>query len=203
MTEVTFKESLLIPMSYFKKRQKTSFEKEKSKLSVPVTAESILLDKTIPADLRVKYFDNLKKFDKARPPAPINVITTTEKKEEGEKGKQREEDLKIILNDMPDSKKPLASSIINFMRETKDITWNSQFEVAVDERIIPNSDIRKILQFLVGEVIYTSGKLDIPKGAATVKEKLEILEVPPSWLKHVPRSSKRKQRGQGIKWIVY
>jgi len=210
MSEASFKESLLVPLTCIRNKKKHSSQKMKGKsIKSPVsTAESLLADESIPADLRLKYFDNMVRFDRARPPTPVNVITNTEKREEQEQQaeNQREEDTRILLNEIPDSKKPLASSILKFMKERRDITWNSRFEAVLDGEVIPDSDIRKIMQFLLGEVIYTLGKLDIPKGAMSIKEKLEISEIPPSWLKHVPRFSKRKQKGRGLKlhrWVVY
>jgi hypothetical protein len=173
-----------------------------------VSVESLLSDESIPADLRLKYYDNMVRFNKERPPTPVSVITNTEKKEEQEqrvKG-QIEEDTRIVLSGVPDSKKPLAHSIVKFMQESQDITWNSKFEAVLDGNVIPDSDIRQIMLFLLGEVIFTFGKLDIPKGAQSIKEKLEILEIPPAWLKHAPRISKRKQKGKGLKrrhWVVY
>jgi hypothetical protein len=156
----------------------------------------------MPADLRLKYFDNLVKFNRNRPPPPLEVVTRSERKEA--ESQEREDDSKLLLDDIPIAKKPLANAILKFMRETKVISWNSKFEVIIDGEILQESDMRKVLQFLLGEIVYTQGQLDIPKGAITVKERLDILEIPTSWLKHVPRFSRRKQKGRGLRrWIVY
>ena len=207
MSKVTFKESLLVPRCVFKKECKDQSKKKKGLSSQASNPATILSNETIPADLRLKLFDNHVRFNKEKPAVPLNVITKSERNEEVTSAfeKIKEDESRVLLNDVPSSKKPLANAILKFIKDTGDVVWNSKFEVSVDGEIVPNSDFRKILHFLIGEVIYTHGQLDIPPGALKVKNKLEILEMPSSWLKYSPRFSSRKQKGDGLPhlWFVY
>lgn len=223
MPEPSFKESLLVPVSLLinktlkkKKKKKKKAVSTASDKKEPVTAEEILSNKDLPADLRLKYFDNFNKFNKPLPTAPIPVVTRSELQARP----AHEYDDNILLENISVDKFPVASSILNFIKSSQDISWNKNFEVVVDGRLIRDSDIRKILSFLVGEVVITKHE-DIPPGGFEVKKKLEILGLPKSWIQTVRKSVRiikreeeeekeekkkgpitRSQKGKG-NWIVF
>lgn len=204
MTEKGFKESLLVPVSFMTKSEVLLRKKKSSKTKPtprkPVSANSILSNENVPADLRLKYFDNFMRHNRLRPESRVKVITETEE-EEQKKYRFSVQDLENILQDISIDKKPLASSILNFIKDSDEITWNDNFEIIIDGKILPESNIKRILQFLVGEVVYTDRRLDVPPGVKAVREKLKILGIPLSWLKQTPKQSERLQKGTG--WLVY
>lgn len=193
----TFKESLLVPVSFLIQKKK--------KKETKITPSEILNDKTIPADLRLKYYNKFLKYNKERPKSPLKVITKTEAEEE----KVSDYEIQAILRDVPDLKIPLARAILQFIKDNDDISWNKKFEVVIDGKTIEDSDIRAIIRFLVGLKIITSEK-DFPKGGRETFAKLEVLDIPSDWLTFVQREIQRSRRkrkleikGEGQKWIVF
>lgn len=198
MMDSPFKESLLVPASFLIKK------KEKLQLKKKITPTAILTDTRRPADLRLKYFDNFVKFNKEREKSPLKVITKTE--QEAAEKVPVEDDPKVLLKDIPKEKIPLATSILSFIKDSDEISWNQKFEVIIDGNTIQDSDIRKIIQYYVGEIIVTDARHDVPIGANILKEKLEIIDIPFTWFKLIPRRSSRGQKeqtGKGRRWFVY
>lgn len=198
MMSSPFKESLLVPVSFLIQKKKKTDKK---------TPMGILSDKRQPADIRLKYFDNFVKFSKDKGSPPMKVITRTEEEKEESRP---EYDIKVLVRDIPDFRLPLARAILEFMTDSKKITWDRNFQVALDGHEIHNSDIREILKYILGLSIVTSAE-DIPTGAEQVKEKLRLLDIPLVWLKNTPHLSSRPKRpttskeqtGKGKKWIIY
>lgn len=194
-----FKECLLVPASYLIKKKKSE--------NKPKNPKEILSNKKLPADVRLKYFDSFVKFNKEKESSPVRVITKTE---EEAKKKPPYDILRSFLSDLPDAKLPLVKAILEFITESKEITWDRNFQVVIDKQEIRDSDIRKILQYFVGLGVHTS-EADIPTGSEELRTKLEQLEIPSDWFGYIPRTSARTKRrktdksqsGDGKRWIIF
>jgi hypothetical protein len=204
MSRGGFKESLLVPTTFLKTTETKSRAKNQQKKSTNFSKNnplSILSDESTPADIRLKYFDNFIRHNPVRAKPPIKVITKSEEEYQSQHISQI--DINNILQDIPSDKKPLASSILNFIKDSNEIQWNNRHEIILDGNIIPGSNIKSIIQFLVGEVVYTNDRIDTPVGLSEVKKKLIVLGLSPSWLRKAPRQSERTQKGKGANWLVY
>lgn len=164
MNNPTFKQSLLIPFSPCKEKEERD------------PALSILSEKNVPADLKLKQFDSFVKYNRDR--------KTSDEKTEAPPHL-------VNLENISDAKKPLAESILTFIRKTPEISWDWKFQLVIDQKVFSGSDLPKILQYLVGELVITNSVLDIPPGARELEEKLRVLGIPSSWLQLIPRRSKR------------
>ena len=204
---MSFKESVILPYSLFKKCQFAPPEK--------LEHENILRDSTLPSDLKMKLYSQSKALSTKPTPEP-----------EKKKADYRDENA-YILQLMPEKDQPFISSILTKIAARKDeIHWNTELELNIDGKPYPGSNIIELLKFVVKNLIITSD-IDVPIGAKDFVNKLYDIGVPKTWIKvsfprRMPKRKKVKstqrsqlsdsdtddspqkfQKGQGIPWLVY
>lgn len=158
-----FEECYLLPKTFLIKKR----NKEK-------TPASILSNKKLPSDLRLKYFDNFMKFDKGKP--SVRALTQDEP----------EINIDTLLGDLPLMNVPEARALLQFMKDSHEISWNLNLELIIDNTTINRSDLRKIIRYMLGLSTVTR-HTDIPIGAEQLISKLELLDFPFEWLRKFPR----------------
>lgn len=192
-----FKESVIIPLSILKELEKKSninvsqnmFEEIKnpnSDLNVvakPSVSEhekdilttdtkkskSIIRNKNIKPDLKLKIFNQERWKEKKRPLRTKYPIKY---------------DIERIVSRMQIEDQPFVKSIIeNYINKNQDsISWEKDFEIKVGKKIFPKSDIIKTFQFLMTKPSIEKNE-KIPPGTIEFGNKLIELGVPQSWIK--------------------
>ena len=136
--------------------------------------------KKLPADLKLKQFDVFKKYNKLRDPSDIESNTPPP----------------LNLENISYANQPLVESILTFIRKSPEVSWDWKYQIIMDKKELSETDMRKIIQYFVGEAVITDSKLDIPIGFLELKDKLKFLEIPSSWLKLIPRRTERIKKGK-------
>ncbi len=110
-----------------------------------------------------------------------------------------------ILTLMPSQHRPVVENIIKIIKKhPEDVRWNDNYEVILNNRLLPDTNIQDILHYLLNTKVITSSA-DIPPGMERVKEALVNIDVPSTWFRRKsPRSKKPSQSGRGkLKWAKW
>ena len=98
-----------------------------------------------------------------------------------------QEDTSVRLDDIlryfKIQNRPVAKSLLEFFLQNQDqISWNDAFELRIDGKIIPGSNIVHLLKYILKEAIITSHQ-DLPLGWNKVIKKMQDMNVPKEWIK--------------------
>ena len=89
---------------------------------------------------------------------------------------------------------PFVHAIIDLLKPKSDeIHWNKNYELILDDKVIPGTHVIDLFQFIMKNKIITKAS-DIPLHGLPFYYKLQTLGVPESWIKvSFPRVSSRKR----------
>ena len=186
---MNFKESIIIPLSMF---QQCQFKNEND----PET--QILLDPALPSDLKLKLYDQQRQLKPDNNKLDNLVSSDIEKYP----------NIPTIIDSVPEKDQPMVTSILDkIIANPEHLFWNNNFEITLDGKFIPLSNIIDIMQLMMKNRVVTSDR-DIPIATKQVVQKLLEIGTPRSWIKATfqTRKSHRKkksQMGSGIKWSVF
>ena len=137
---VDFSECIIIPLNVYKQRC----------IKDPDPDLDLLYDPCIPSNQKMKpYAHNVKmrapwsKYPKVEiiNPAERNVSTL-------------QMDVDSILQDISTKNRPFANSILTkILQHPGLISWNEKFEVSINQKIVPDSNIIQLLKYALGEKI--------------------------------------------------
>lgn len=180
---MSFARSVIIPLSVF---EKCNFNKE---------TDNILTNENLPSSEKMMLYQQ--KFMRKR------------KNEKGQKLIDAPPDTtpfsEDILTLMPSQHRPVVENIIKIIKKhPEDVRWNDNYEVILNNRLLPDTNIQDILHYLLNTKVITSSA-DIPPGMERVKEALVNIDVPSTWFRRKsPRSKKPSQSGRGkLKWAKW
>lgn len=194
-----FSESIIIPLSMFKK---CNFESKESKLTpnavkdsdeATVRARKFLFDENLENDdAKIKLYNQHKRlyFDKKQKPVIVKQAKVTETPHQRF---SKENDISSILQSFALKTRPFVNSILRkFLHNEDVITWDSNMEVIIDGVQYPESNIIELLKYIMGSKVVTSEE-DIPIATDVFLDAIENLNIPKSWVKipkkNPPRSS--------------
>jgi len=200
----SFQEAVIVPLSLWKE---CKFDSDTDNTIV----SKILEDETIPSDVKLKLVaqeDKYQEPSKSRgpptpPPSPPSVPKTQPIKAS----------ISEIVSEIKQQFQPNVRSILEKINLFPDqIFWDDKLRITIDGKLFPNSNIIKILNFLMKSPssIVTNNK-DIPEGAWETREKLLQIGTPPSWILNNPirKSNREKKKKKPLKgsgrtnWITY
>ena len=179
----SFKEAVIIPLSLF------------NKCKFGDTQEGIL--EGLPPDVQMKLLQhdrllNPKGNFKGSIPRPFEIKVI----EDGEKKTKMIESSKTPLNEevikgaVSDINKPFVQSILEVIKpRPNEISWNDKFEIILNGRLLPETNIIDLIQFFMKETVVTNDNRDVPLNAFEIYEKLLELGIPKTWIKRKPRRS--------------
>ncbi len=177
---MSFAQSVIIPLSVF---EKCNFGKE---------GDDILFDDTLPSSKKMMLYQQ--KLMRKRKKEVVKKLTdippdTTPFSED-------------IITYTPSRHRPVVENIIKIIKQhPKDIKWNDNYEVILNDKLLPNTNIQDILQYLLNTKVVTSTK-DVPIAAERIKEELKDIGVPSTWFQR--KSPRKSQSGRGkVKWAKW
>lgn len=166
---MSYKESVLIPYEIF---EKCTFEKPyKQQLLGSINSKS----RDLPVDKRVK----LKQQEKN-----LNLDSDKAKLQQGNmvnyETVRLSKDIENITNSIPLARRPFARSILEKMKQNKDIAvWNDKYEFVYHNLPIQDSNIMDLMHFIQVD----SPNKPIPKGFDSfLNALLYELQIPHEWL---------------------
>ena len=177
----SFEHSVLIPV--------TVYNQYKDLLKNKDSAEEILMDHHLPADIKMKLY-NEERFRKRKSKSDFGKIPSkdlhTQKVTPEDSSKIRSK-VKLprytIISDFETRDRETIEKILNIIEQNTDtISLNFKKEVIINGKPIVKSNISEILTFLLNKAIITS-RLDIPKGAKMTFNTLIEIGVPREWFK--------------------
>lgn len=185
---MSFKEAAVLPIELVKycnlkhkpKKQETSKVVKKIKQKY----KSIREKEKIPVDVHMKMLRQKKHLQTQKTvplekPKPNTIIVPI---------KPKDPNLNELIKDIRIEHQPYARSILLKMMENKDILhWDEYNRLVVNNRPIPDTNIKQLLKFITKSMTITS-EGDIPTGSSLFKKKLDDIGVPPSWMKLPIRS---------------
>ena len=109
-----------------------------------------------------------------------------------------------IVNDIPKKYKPYAKSILEFMYKYPDVVhWGSDGLITLNGRLIPGSNIKKTLEYLMKTTIVTQED-DIPPGSHDLLFALYGLGLPKEWVpQKIPTRTSARTRVRHPSWIKF
>ena len=182
---MSFQEAVIIPMSLF---QKCNFDKTKKE-----SKSSELLTSNLQTPIKMKLFEHERVMEKRKrellPHSPIYEKT----------------DEDWLIQGISEKFRPYAKSILEFIKLHPDELGydNSNYEIRINDDFIRNSNLGKILQFLMKSAIVTREE-DIPLGTYSLLTKLYDLGMPKTWVKVkilVRRSSRIPPKTVEQQWL--
>lgn len=179
---MSFSESVIVPLSVFRK---CNFEQE--------TGDKILDDPDLPPSKKMMLFQREAIKRKAK------TTIDTEK----EDNMPYADD---IIASFPEKLRPVLHHVFKFVRDNpEDIRWNKYYQVILENRLIPQSNIQEILHYIFKTKIVSSDK-DIPIGADQFRKILNEIGVPKTLLPQERKSERiatkkaeKQQTGEGIR----
>ena len=170
---MSFKQSILIPLSLFKQ---CKIEENIKSLE---NSESILDNENMPSSEKMKLFHQNKFLQKNTTLAPLK--------------NEKNDNFLYIINQIPDKYKPYSKAILEFIRNQGNISWNNNLELIIDGELFTQSNIISILNYLLTDIVVTRPS-DIPIGSQELEQKMLDLGLPSSWItkKRILRGQKRQ-----------
>ena len=166
---MSFEQAVLLPYSLFKKN-KQLLEKNPEDEQTSINA-----DERIKQMLLENYYEENNK--KARQVTTQKDIMNNT--------------FDSIVNSFEVKEHPIVSAILKLLlNPSSPIKWNNNFEVIIENHLIPYSDIRELIKFVLGKYIITSSN-DYPVGYYEFTKAI-INVVPDVWLK-IPRILERNR----------
>ena len=158
----SYQESVIIPLELYR-----TLTNEKN----------VELKADLPSSVNVKLYQQEHLGKVHRVPDPLVKLGETEALPDA-----------IIIDSVKTVDKPTVKSILDKIQQFKNIvSWNKNLEIILNGNVIPDTNIVKIMQYLMKSRVVTSER-DIPRGASQFYEALiEQLEIPKSWIKQKPR----------------
>lgn len=183
---MSFKQSILIPLELFKK---CNIE---DKINSDTAHSNSDITKNIKIADHNRIVTKYQQLNEKEPSVP-DRLTISE-----------------ILDNIPDKSKPYAHSILLFISKYPDIiNWDKYGHISLDNRLIPNSDISKILLYYTNNLVITQSQ-DIPIGSHELYKKMRTLNLPKEWVPNksvqpTRRLSRRRKRSSSttISWSPY
>ena len=173
---MSFKESVIIPIETYRQCR---FDKRTPELD-------ILTSTSLPSDVKMKLYDQMKLKTKKMKTSPIKRATFS----------TDFPPVKDILNKIPTEDQPFVQSILDKIKQRpEEIKWNNNEEIMIDGQLLHGSNISEIFQFLTKNLTVTSSK-DVPVGTDKFYNKLILMNIPKSWIKNKPmkRSTRSQQK---------
>lgn len=175
---MTFEQSIIIPLELY----------QKCRLDEADHSLDILLDNTMPADKKLKLY-NQSTLTKRTDEIP-NIHNTSVMVGDH------------ILHNIPDKDRPVARAILDVFRaHPSELGWTDNGEVIINSDTIPNSNLINILLYFTKNLPVTS-QIDVPLGARQLYEKLISLDMPSSWVKRKPVAAPRLGRSSTVPAIL-
>ena len=174
---MSFKESIIIPLSLFKQ---CNFQT--TKLST-----SILENYDLPLDVRMKMHSQQKHLDpkkasRAMVPIPPAI------------------GIDDIVREITTTNQPHVKAILERMKD-HDLKWNDAGEIILGGEVIQNSNIIDIMKALSKSTTIISDR-DLPKGTGVLYQKLIDIGVPTSWIRlsFPRRTGRRREKSRRLSW---
>lgn len=175
---MTFEQSIIIPLELY----------QKCRLDEADSSLDILLDNTMPADKKLKLYNQstlTKRTDEIPNIRDTSVMVGDH-----------------ILHNIPDKDRPVARAILDVFRaHPSELGWTDNGEVIINSDTIPNSSLINILLYFTKNLPVTS-QIDVPLGARRLYEKLISLDMPSSWVKRKPVAAPRLGRSSTVPAIL-
>lgn len=194
----SFKQSVIIPLEDYKK-----YKDFTSKLN-QVPSNKILFDETLPADVKMKLFKKQKIKDQRLQKIQSKIdatakATITDLKTKSSSGMQTSSLTKstasvqtvpslpyIDKGDFQEEHRKTVNLILDTIAaNVSELSYNKDYEILIDRRLLPGSNIKEILKYIMNTSIITRSD-DIPLGALHFYEKLIKLGFPKDLLKIKP-----------------
>ncbi len=138
---------------------------------------STTVAKDLPSSVRVKLYQqhHLGKVQ----PVTDSLINSAEKDTLPEA---------LIIDSVKTVDKPTVKSILDKIRESKNaVSWTKNFEIVLNGNVIPNTNIVKIMQYLMKSKVVTNEK-DVPTATSEFYQALiDQVNIPKAWIKQKPR----------------
>ena len=175
---MTFEQSIIIPLELY----------QKCRLDEADRSLDILLDNTMPADKKLKLYNQstlMKRTDEIPDIRETSVMIGDH-----------------ILHNIPDKDRPVARAILDIFRaHPSELGWSDNGEVIINGATIANSSLINILLYFTKNLPVTS-QIDVPLGSKQLYEKLISLDMPSSWVKRKPAAAPRVRRSRTLPPIL-
>ena len=192
---MTFQESIIIPLSLFKKCQ----IEETIRANIG-TSEQILQNPTLHSAEKIKLYNQAKLLEqKNRADAVISPEVSR---------RVSENETDTFLHGIPEKYKPYGKSIVEFIRKhPNEVGWDELHRIRVKGFVIPDSNLGESLKHFMKNTVVTKDS-DIPPGTQMLQETLFDLGIPKSWfpVKYPTRTGRKRPRmdmDKTIKWDSY
>lgn len=168
---MSYEKSIIIPHAVYMKCKISSDNDD--------DGVDILTDSTLPADKKLKLFNQLHVKESSSPSVPDPDIPSVPRGQH-------------ILHNIPIKDQPVVQSILNIIHDNPAIVdYNDNLEIVIDGVRIAESNIINVLLFLTKNVPVTSER-DVPNGSHALYDKLISIGMPSVWVRSPNvRSSKR------------
>ena len=165
---MTFQESIIIPLSLFKKCQ----IEETIRANIG-TSEQILHNPTLHFAEKIKLYNQAKLLEqKNRADAVISPEVSR---------RVSENETDTFLHGIPEKYKPYGKSIVEFIRKhPNEVGWDELQRIRVKGFVIPDSNLGESLKHFMKNTVVTKDS-DIPPGTQILQETLFDLGIPKSW----------------------
>ena len=168
---MSFEESIIIPLEDYKRCQ---FNPQNDVIN-------ILMDKTLPADKKMKLFHQQQTRNKYNKKSSKQTVSGSDRLPTNLPFGEH------ILHNLPLKDKPHARALLEVFHDNpSELNWNDRQEVIVDQKVIHDSNIVNIFRYFTKNLVLTRSD-DLPPGTRDVYSKLMDLDVPSSWIKQKPK----------------
>lgn len=192
---MSFQESIIIPLSLFKK----------CRIAETVANGDDLTRNKILGNPQLHPSEKIGLYNQA------NILERSQKKVEHIREKPidiAKEDDELLIG-VQEKYKPYGKSIIDFIRKNPDdVGWDEQYRIRIKGWIIPNSNLNETLKHFMRNTIVTK-ESDIPPGTNILSETLFDLGIPKTWFpqKRAAKTGRKRARVENIdsagKWDSY
>ena len=185
----SFKEAVIIPLALFKR---CNFADSK---------EPVL--EGLPLDVKMKLLQHERLLNpKGKLPTPlqIKVVKAEEKEPEvSTSGGEFSPNSDTITESVAQANRPFVQSILDIIQKNPDqIRWNENFEVIIDGKLYPNTNVVTIMQALMKHGVLTRDA-DLPEKLKVFHSKLLSLGVPKTWIKakfQIVRATRKRRKAK-------
>lgn len=194
-SSMTFEESIIIPLSIFKKCKFDDTQMQKDQTAA--STANILNDENLSADEKMKLYRQEKLLHR-QPTVRTNTTAHTDDASETH-----------IIKSVGSKYQPYVKSILDFIKRNEhEVAWDKKtLEIILNGKSFPDSDISKAIQIFMKNAVITQEEKDIPTGTRQLYRKLIDLGLPKSWIpttfKIVRRSKRAKNPLTPPRWDTF
>ena len=205
----SFEQSVIIPLENYKK-----YKDFISKIN-EVPSSKILMDKNLPADIKMKLFKKQRFKDKLHKVPLKTTITDNKTSSTNVQTSSQVDKISSSVQTIPqlpnidrtifhnDDKKTIDAILNTIASNVHELSYNKDYEILIDRRVLPTSNIKEILNYILNRSILTKSS-DVPLGALHFYEKLLKLGFPQALIKFKPSvyATSEKIRSEAMQFVT-